>query len=456
MARVRKSKKSGNSNEIKIIKPRRAYSGINWLELFQTIEGGKRGIISKLAKDLNIPRTTLSSRYHRWLEGGLGIEDTNTGKRNSNRKYKSRLSENQQLQLYEWIIDNRRAGIPISSKDLAREAWQRFLPSRAPRISESWVRRFRKKFHLVLRKSCLHQTLPKDFDARKETEIFHKRCEEIMSVYTYQSIYNMDETNFRFSYPPEKTISPQGAKEVYVNHYGSPKEGCTVVGCIGGDGYKLPLTFIFKGGPRVEKQMRSAIKKGYFYANKAAWMTKVLMKKWFEEVFLKNVATPCALFMDNFKAHFDPDFLTLAEKHHVLIQMIPANLTGQLQPLDKMIFRQLKVKYQRYFEGGIKRGDTAQIKREKVSKACMKMWDQVEGNSVARSFRKTGIIRDNIDSFDRECLELFIEASNSNSKYERKKRKQYKKKKKTNSLESKKEKHPKKRNQKEKILLKHI
>ncbi|KAJ5078079.1 hypothetical protein M0811_05337 [Anaeramoeba ignava] len=101
--------------------------------------------------------------------------------------------------------------------------------------------------------------------------------------------------------------------------------------------------------------------------------------------------------------------LIFAFKNQVEVFFIPPHLTGQLQPLDKMIFRQFKFKYQDELEEEILSEDSLRIKRLKVTKACFSAWNKIEAHLFARAFRKTGIIHDNLDSFDEKSVMDFIE-----------------------------------------------
>ncbi|KAJ5077803.1 hypothetical protein M0811_05493 [Anaeramoeba ignava] len=202
---------------------------------------------------------------------------------------------------------------------------------------------------------------PSDFDDISETEKFHLRCEKLYQNYRPENIWNINESNLQYDYTRETTLSPRGKKQVLARNKINQKQSCTLIGCIAGDGNKLPLGFIFKEGK---------------YA-----------KKWMRE------DTPCVLIVDNFKTHINSTFIEFAKKKEVLIELIPQNMTGQLRPLDKLIFRQFKGKYKEEITGIINKLDCAQTKRTKVSEGCIKIWNSILGLTITNSFRLTGIIK---------------------------------------------------------------
>ncbi|KAJ5077120.1 protein derived from transposon [Anaeramoeba ignava] len=415
MARCKKNSNKNPKKTPKVKSKRRNYVDIPWKKIFEKVEEKKRGSITYYAKKYNISRSALSTRYWRWKREKPMNENTKDGRVEANIKNKRILKEDDENQLLELIRDDISAGESITPKQIGKLAKSLFFSSRKKSINSSWIYRFMKRNNLTLRQACIHEIFPDDFDGKKEVEEFLEMTKDLEARYSHSQVFNMDETHIVFEPEIKKTVSEKGKKQAQIKSKGNPKEGCTVVGCIGADGKHLPLTFILKGGSRVIKWIKQDISntnlKGNctFFANSKSWMTRTVLMKWFKEVFLPNTPTPCALFLDHFKVHEDKTFIDFAFKNQVEVFFIPPHLTGQLQPLDKMIFRQFKFKYQDELEEEILSEDSLRIKRLKVTKACFSAWNKIEAHLFARAFRKTGIIHDNLDSFDEKSVMDFIE-----------------------------------------------
>ncbi len=125
------------------------------------------------------------------------------------------------------------------------------------------------------------------------------------------------------------------------------------------NGDKLKAVVILKAGSRGHK-----LPAGYATPNniviwyqEKAWMTKALMQRWFNEVYLRHY--DCSFFdfiqlkhllsFDSFRGHTANDVKALAKSHAVDLAVIPGGCTSSLQPIDIGINQPFKAILRHYW-----------------------------------------------------------------------------------------------------------
>lgn len=109
----------------------------------------------------------------------------------------------------------------------------------------------------------------------------------------------------------------------------------------------MPPIIIWSGKSLSPKQTIGEIPGTLHGFSARGWMDCELFNLWFSELFLHYApkARPLLLSLDGHSSHYCPDTIRLAAKEKVVIFTFPPNTTHLTQPLDKGVFRPLKLRY---------------------------------------------------------------------------------------------------------------
>ncbi|KAG6619867.1 NPP1 protein [Phytophthora cinnamomi] len=155
-------------------------------------------------------------------------------------------------QLVEWINSLRADGVPVTALMLKLQALEVFrgcqLTHGAFAATWSWRKHFLRRHKLSIRRlTRAGQTTPDDA-AAKAAE-FSVIVRDKMKELKISKVYNADQTGVNYEYVPTQTVSPLGAKTVWVRCAGKTKERVTVMLLGDNEGTKLDPFLIFKTKP---------------------------------------------------------------------------------------------------------------------------------------------------------------------------------------------------------------
>ena len=221
-------------------------------------------------------------------------------------------------------------------------------------------------------------------------------------------IGNLDETPIFFNMIENRTVSFKGLKTVTIKTQNQDKCRCSVLLAITADGNKLPrlILFMAKEAGKVEKKLlknENVINgKCLVCCNNNAWCTSTIMKKWYNNIWLKYLnkfnleeEDKSILILDKASSHYSEDFLNNIDLKNTLLHYIPGGLTRFLQPLDVCInapFKKcLKNKYVLFC---CNNEDDEKVTKEKMIEWIVEAWDDskvITKELVYNSFRCTGI-----------------------------------------------------------------
>lgn len=213
-----------------------------------------------------------------------------------------------------------------------------------PIFGETWQATFLKKHSLSWR--AAHFSRRGMIDPTY-VSIYINQVAHAINDYGWEFVYNMDETSVRTNNCSKRTLAPKGSQKVIVDKKVNDKETFTMIGTI--NRYKCFKPIILSKGKDEQ------IAKAKFQLGKDAevWVTNTQNSWTNEEIMIRylryirdNIAgkNPCALVLDVYPAHRTKNVIQEAGNLNIELIYVPANGTGEFQPLDRTIFGIVKSK----------------------------------------------------------------------------------------------------------------
>src|SRR3989440_1894227 len=255
------------------------------------------------------------------------------------------------------------------------------------KASHGWVDRFKKR-HDIWRfrihgesESVLVKNLPEQ----------KQKLVELLSKYRPEDVYNADETGLFFQMTPNQTLATK-----LVKGKKKDKERITVLLCTNATGTdKLkPLVIGKSANPRCFKHIRKENLDAKYEANKKAWMTGDIFKRWIKSLDATNRLQhrKILVLVDNAASH-----IVSEELEHVKVHFLPPNTTPYLQPCDAGIINSFKAHYRKlYLQCVLEAMDASkEIPRLNVKEAIgfsSEAWQNVTRQTIINCWRKTEIV----------------------------------------------------------------
>ena len=169
-----------------------------------------------------------------------------------------------------------------------------------------------------------------------ETRDYVAKMHAAVAKYGRDLVIGADETPLRSIASSRKTIAHVGTESVRIRKVGNEKEQLTAMLAVTVGGAKLKPMIIAKGTTqlclrRFNLNDREII--GAFSSN--GWMNSKLMVKFLEDSILQYTqGRPCALSLDDFRAHWSEEVTEFAAANNIELVHISAGITGEYQSLD--------------------------------------------------------------------------------------------------------------------------
>ncbi|KAJ5079096.1 protein derived from transposon [Anaeramoeba ignava] len=397
---------------------------IDWETIYEQGKACKFGEKKHLAKALGVNYKTFMGRLHDSIHENPRGETSNSKRAEANRRRCCRLNEDQEEHLVK-ILNQKISEGSLVTAAYIRQLADSMIPKNQKRVSKNWPYYFISKHGFRFRKSKLMHKWP---DSAESPSILAKRffleCEEARKcrfqeeilMIDHSRVFNMDETNLKFV----SSIKSVGKSDD--PHSGmimqSTKQNLTMAACIGADGTRLPPTFIVKAtsGKILIPQLQKKFPEGRFLSSGSGWSNTQTMIDWLKEVFIPHITqislsqkrselSKVVLVLDQFLAHRKENFVNICIDNSITLVYVPGKMTGILQPLDKLVFSTFKKGYNSQILPII--DQKGKLARDDVIDSAIKSWNDDLTDLIWKSFRHTGVIRDNLRKFDQSALDLF-------------------------------------------------
>ncbi|KFM64756.1 Jerky protein, partial [Stegodyphus mimosarum] len=321
------------------------------VELLQKMDKGVS--VSKLCKEYGIGKSTVYDIKKKKKELFEFLVDSNTPLAMNNRKiFRYAKSDDHDKVMIEWVRQRRSEGVSLTGPMLMAQAkifHEEMNLKTECTYSTGWLTKFKNRHGITQLKISGENTLT-DTEA---TELFADEFIELITSeeLSPEQIYNADETGLFWQYVPRNTLAtsaekaPTGVKD--------SKARLTILACANAAGTHKCKLFVIGKHTRPQAFKGVTILPVIYRANKRAWMTRALMKDWFENHFipearqhLTSIGLPgdskIVLIVDNCLAHTS---LQVLAKDNVSVLFFPPNCTSIIQPMDNGIVHTLKCKY---------------------------------------------------------------------------------------------------------------
>lgn len=254
-----------------------------------------------------------------------------------------------------------------------------------PIFGDVWIRNFLKRNHLSWRSAHFARRGRIDLTY---ASIYINIIAHAVNKYGWSYVFNMDETAIHIQNSSKKTIAPKGSEEVIVDCQRNDKECFTVLGTITKE-RTLPLIFLSKGSDEKRAREKYNVKKNvevWCTNTDNCWTNEEIMIRYLKHVhskFAKN--NPCALILDVYPSHRTKNVLQMAGDLNIDLIFVPANGTGQFQPLDRVIYGIIKSKLRSFAnKEPIVSGPG---RWSFISKLMEKAWSQIENKHLESAWK---------------------------------------------------------------------
>jgi len=312
----------------------------------ESVEGGAS--IRSSATANGIPRKTLAD----YIKRGIGKEKLRTGPTTI-------FSAMEEGDLVSRIKRLQKVGFPLTRDDIRRTAYELaetkgihgiFGESSvaSKRAGKDWFAAFMRRHEdLSTRKT---ETLSYGRGAglnRVLISEFYTLLEKTISENSIspQNIFNMDETGVQLSTRSEQVIAEKGSKRLPQLSSGEKGETVSVVACCSATGVFLPPVVIFKGIRRREELGDGLPVGAEFHMTESGYAQSHTFRFFINFLLKHKPPGKALLIMDGHRSHIDAEAFETADKEGIVILLLPAHTSHELQPLDKSVFKSLKTAF---------------------------------------------------------------------------------------------------------------
>jgi hypothetical protein len=363
---------------------------------------------TKLAKEMSkkwgidVKRTTVKSILSKRKEIEAAVDGGIPTKR-------KKLTSAQNLKVDEgvlmWLKQARQQNLPVGG-DLLKEKAKNLaelLGVSNFSASEGWLDRFKQR-HSITFKSVQGEAGAVNLQPLLEWQ--QQVLKPLISQYSENDIFNMDETGLFWKLLPNKTMSLKG--ERCTGGKRSKERITLLVGANMSGTEKLPLLAIGRSKkPRAFRNKEVPVK---YQANSRSWMTAKIfeneMIEWDKQV--SKQGRKVLLFLDNFAGH--PD---MPQLDNIKMVFFPPNTTSHSQPMDQGIIENLKRHYKKVL---LKQRLQAMDLGKEFSFTLLdalhvvhNAWDQVSQTTIKNCFAKAKFVESDVrtEPDDAELLEIW-------------------------------------------------
>ena len=148
--------------------------------------------------------------------------------------------------------------------------------------------------------------------------------------------------------------SAYNSGRVTKNKQDGSREFITLLACISACGRSIPATLLYKGASgdlqNTWVDAVTAEDECYFGSTQNGWSTNKIGLSWLEKVFERhtkpsNPQTKRLLLVDGHSSYVNIKFINWADRHSIIILILPPHTTHKLQPLNVGLFQPLSTAY---------------------------------------------------------------------------------------------------------------
>lgn len=388
----------------KQVQKRKSFSAKEKLYALDQLKKGKQQ--TQLARDLGISESTL--RGWKTDEGKLrslpNILEEETGLQ----RKRVKLANDNVLDsaLYQWFVQARLEGVPISGPILKAQAekFDRRINGDDSKFkaSNGWLDRFKKR-HAISQVLVSGEIRSADKEAANSYPFGLKKLLED-GCYTADQVYNCDETGLCYKMLPDRTLATKTDSHKREG-FKKRKDRVTLLFCVNKSGsHKVrPLMIGKSKAPRCFHHVNMKALPFQYTNSNNAWMNSSIFDDWFHKTFVPDVRAhlrklkleeKALLLLDNCPAHPPAENLVSSDGK-IKVSYLPKNTTSEIQPLDQGIISVFKQNYRREMIKGMVADNNASVDTSlallNLKEVCHlggKAWDAITARCIERCWIK--------------------------------------------------------------------
>ena len=298
--------------------------------------------ISAASKEYNIPRMTLSDRFHKKV-----AVDARVGRPGA----LSKADEDSLVHYIKYMYERR---FPVERSQVLSLAWaidlkmeQRSFGENGPSLH--WWRGFRDRHpELSLRKAESVDRCRVSNATEENIGNYFDVLEQIICDNDLQSrphlIFNCDETAIMLNKSAKRVLVPRKSKHVHTLATATSQH-VSVLCTVSAAGCHIPPLMVFsKGYPVGSRWREQGVVNCAYSQSQSGFVDREIYTEWFTNVFLRYAPAerPLLLLQDGASAHLGPELIDRAIENNVILLCFPPKLTHLLQPCDVVLYKPLK------------------------------------------------------------------------------------------------------------------
>lgn len=265
--------------------------------------------------------------------------------------------------LFEWVTDRNQKGLRIKDKYIVARALalkeeilseqpeEDLKELKAFKASVCWCNRFKNRFRLVSRRHTTTRTLPDDF--KQQAQEFIADIQNLITAHNIEPkrTVNFDQVPRYFETENNSTITKKGTREVHLRKASTSHKRFTFTPVITAAGDIIGLHLLLsnlKNKPKVDPSCVADV-------NKTGMFNDSNVTTIIDDIILKKCQTPfrdpILILLDAYGTHtkFVKEKGASYEQRKIFLRVIPAKMTGLLQPLDVAVNRGFQLNYNDHF-----------------------------------------------------------------------------------------------------------
>ena len=180
------------------------------------------------------------------------------------------------------------------------------------------------------------------------------------------------------------------------------REFISCLACVSAIGKWIPPVLVYKG---LSNDLRDTWVKDverdagvHFASTENGWSCNALGLQWLKKIFErytkpKNDRTRRLLLIDGHSSHVNMDFIDWADRHRIIVMILPPHTTHRLQPLDVGMFQALSTAYSKELDDLMDKGiGRVHMSKRFFYKFFKRAWDaSFTEENIQSAFRKPGV-----------------------------------------------------------------
>ncbi|CAF5007795.1 unnamed protein product [Rotaria sp. Silwood1] len=173
-------------------------------------------------------------------------------------------------------------------------------------------------------------------------------------------IFNCDETRFSDKTQRKHVIVTSSTGYVFGKHGGSGKQYTTALIEISAAGQVISPFIIYSGKVLMNTWCKGGPDGSRYAVTKKGWINSCSFEYLLREMFIpatQHLNRPLLLVMDGHNAHMNINIIQLMKQHKIVCLILPPHCTHTLQPIDVVVFNNVKTDWSNIVTNYLKSGN---------------------------------------------------------------------------------------------------